>query len=252
VNDYKWEIEMVPLHLIFVDGELQRPEQPSHIKKMAAEWNELGAQIPALSGRDSGYYHAMDGQHTVKTRVARGETEVRAQVYYGLTREEEALCFAIRNGERKAVNNIYKHRVSVKAGMPVPVALDGLLSQWGWEVAPSGSGFASVVQLRKVAEGRGGFTAASNAIETITRTWGTNPAGAHQNIIAGLGVLYSKCDINVDLLVRRLKGVFPDVIHRNARALTTGTTQVKYANAILGLYNKGTRKVNQIPDLVRA
>jgi hypothetical protein len=248
---YKWTFEEIPLDRIFVDGELQRPEQRVHINKIAREYSDLLAQVPVLSDRDNGYYHTLDGQHGIKAKRLLGVTTVMAMVYHGLTRAEEARAFVGRNGQRKAVANIHNFRVAVEAESELEVALQRILSVHGWTVGTSGGSFAAVVTLRKVAQGPNGLVAASNVIETISRAWGHDPAGVHRNIVAGLGVLYNKREIDMDRMARRLGSVHPLAILREADVLTVGTAPVRNANVMLKHYNKGLRE-NRIPDLVRA
>ncbi len=78
----------------------QRPINFERVKKIAAQFDERIANEPKVSFR-RGHYYVFDGQHTIAARKYLNNNQdlpILCKVYYGLSKEEEAMLFAKQTG----------------------------------------------------------------------------------------------------------------------------------------------------------
>lgn len=78
----------------------QRPINFERVKKIAAQFDERIANEPKVSFRRCHYY-VFDGQHTIAARKYLNNNQdlpILCKVYYGLSKNEEAMLFAKQTG----------------------------------------------------------------------------------------------------------------------------------------------------------
>jgi hypothetical protein len=239
-KEHRW----VRLDQTFVDIEHQCPLDENWVKTLLKIWDEDKAQVPHLSVRGTDLYHIVDGQHQIAVRRACGEDGVWADVHTGLTFAEESDLFVALN-THKAKQPITLFLQCVKAERQPHLALAQALEHHGWRIAKSGgqNTFAAVATLRIVAmQGENGLDVAKQVIETITHAWGTNPQGAHARIVAGLGLLLRKRDLDYQRLIKVLREIDPETLRREAEAQAIKQSRRnKYANAMIARYNRNKR-----------
>jgi hypothetical protein len=260
----EYEFMRVPLGELFVDPDLQRPEQLPWVKKIAKEFipARFAEQPPKISERDAQYrgpggekYAVMDGQHEVQAARRAGfppETLVPVHVYRDLTRQQEAIKFLNVNRGRKVVRGIDAFHVAVQAGDPNAVLVQQGLDHYGWTAKSSGAegGLAAVVHLQRLASQSA--VVLDRVLSTITGAWG-NRAGIQGPIVAALGLIYSRArseGLRVDPDARhmtiKLKTVTPESVLAAARSIGPGTPTTRAANYIIGEYNKNLRKTPRL------
>jgi hypothetical protein len=130
----------VPLQQTFVDPSLQRSLNLRNVNQIARAWNDHkgGAIIVSERAQDGAEptYHVLDGwtrrngkaQHVGDAAVREGAT-IRALVYRGLSREDEAKLFLVFNDERSNVPPTAKFYVALEAGLPREANIDAVLAK---------------------------------------------------------------------------------------------------------------------------
>ena len=85
-----FEVRYVDSVLLNPCAEYQRLLRMGKVAKIAANFSEYIANEPKVSYRD-GRYFVFDGQNTIEARKT-------CNVFYGLSKEHEALLFAVQTG----------------------------------------------------------------------------------------------------------------------------------------------------------
>lgn len=211
---HKPEVGAVPLNLLIIDSQVQRPLDKKKADKIAAELNLDAIGMICVSRRINGSYAIIDGQHRVDAMRTFGfNTEpIQCEIYDALSLADEAAMFRLRNN-RAAVSRVDLFRVRVVEGDPTATAINDMLARHGWTVRSQGKqdrAFAAIATLEHVwsLDPHGTPPAAERAVSTITAAWGHNSAGVDTAIVGGLGALYARYGTQVES---------GDVIERLAR-----------------------------------
>lgn len=210
---HKPEVAAVPLNLLVIDPQVQRPLDKRKADKIAADLNLDAIGLICVSHRSNGSYSIIDGQHRVDALRTVGfvHDPVECEIYRGLSLADEAAMFRLRNN-RVAVQRVDLFRVRVIEGDKTATAISDMLTRLGWTVriAKTSGSFAAVFALEKawMLDPDGNPPAAERAIATVTAAWGHDPSGVDQSIVGGLGALYARYGTEIDS---------GDVIERLAR-----------------------------------
>ena len=140
-----FEVRYVDSVLLNPCTEYQRLLRMGKVAKIAANFSEYIANEPKVSYRD-GRYFVFDGQNTIEARkTCNGgrDLPIRCKVFYGLSKEHEALLFAVQTGisseltagERLRAKLVAHEEnacdfVSVTEDTGVRFALDGIRAPW--------------------------------------------------------------------------------------------------------------------------
>ena len=140
-----FEVRYVDSVLLNPCAEYQRLLRMSKVAKIAANFSEYIANEPKVSYRD-GRYFVFDGQNTIEARkTCNGgrDLPIRCKVFYGLSKEHEALLFAVQTGISSELTageqlraKLVAHEenacdfVSVTEDTGVRFALDGIRAPW--------------------------------------------------------------------------------------------------------------------------
>ena len=95
-----FEVRYVDSVLLNPCAEYQRLLRMGKVTKIAANFSEYIANEPKVSYRD-GRYFVFDGQNTIEARKTCNDGRdlpIRCKVFYGLSKEHEALLFAVQTG----------------------------------------------------------------------------------------------------------------------------------------------------------
>lgn len=247
---------LIPLGELRVDPAAQRQLVPSHVARIAADFDPSLVGVIYVSKRKDGYY-IVDGQHRVAAMRAAGYDKtalVEAIVFQEIDRAAEAVRFNGLN-TTKQVQAIDRFRVRVTAGDPVAVAIDGILSNAGLRVSgnPSPGAFAAVLAAEKVYTGAVVKSAEptpwafEETIKTLREAWGVERDAYGASIIEGLGAFLIRYkDADRQKLARclaKLDGGALRLIHRSKirREVSGGTLWRSVAMTIVDVYNSGRR-----------
>jgi hypothetical protein len=268
----KTEVKKLPASWLTVDPEVQRLPQPSRVKSIADEWDDLMVGVLTVSHRVSApldqfsdvsnTYVVLDGQTRLEAfRLVAGvpatNGELLCEVYEGLTRSEEAEIF-LKHNNRRAVHARDTFRIAYVAGQEWAVEISEVLSANGWAARGVDVGrplrqFGAVSAARKVYE-TGGRDALVKTFTTITNAWGSkNRDAVNAHTLYGLGMLHAR---HPELTSRQLHGFVTKLGKITPLSLVAEVTadkrryrqsvQTASYNWVLALYNRGRATENQI------
>ena len=207
------------------DIRVQRPLDMVRVNELALKFNadQLGTII--VSERADGSRVTIDGQTRLAAKSKVGNTSpVHAQIYTGLSLEQEASMFLADNNS-KPVSALDKFLVRVTEGDTTANAITSILAAHGWRVY-KGGGDATIqaVAALERAYARGGANGGlviGAVMESITKAWGYQFAGTNASIIGGLAEIFLRYGQDVDRakLVRELQGTNPRTLLGRARGM---------------------------------
>lgn len=259
-NGEQPETKLLSTKNIFVDaasqGGYQRPVRKSVVRRIIKNFNPLLVNPIKVSYRD-GKYWVFDGQHTLEALKVRNNGEdllVSCMVFYGLTRQQEAALFIQQNGISTAVSAGEKMHARYNADDPDVKDLVRIVNENGlkiqYEYGPAGENTITAVSTLKKAYDMLGPQLFDDMLSTIHESWNGEPASLSAPIIGGMAVFfrtYSDEGFDRAGLVRKLQTTPVTDIIRTGRTIQSGGN-VRYARAILALYNKSKSGKGRLRD----
>lgn len=260
----RFTVETLPADVLDVDPGVQRKLNETRVKKLAAEFDESALGVFTVSARTSQLpdtdfktrYVVLDGQTRLAALRAFAGTEgtklpVVCQVYHGLTRAEEAEIFLTHN-DRAPVRSIDKFRIALVAGEDWALRLNEIVTRHGFETGvnpPADRRFTAVSAALKIMNLTDGEDALDRAFEFITRVWGHRVNACSAEAIDGLGMLFHRHGVAVDVpgFARKLaRKDTPQTFKANTMALRgamrLSRTEAAYAY-VIQVYNSGRRSM---------
>lgn len=252
---------MVNIADLCIDPEAQRKLSPAWVKDHVEifDVDQLGyVVVNRRAEGDEKKLYVVDGQHRVELlrAVGWGDQKIHAEVFEGLTQEEEAELFIARN-DRRAVRTIDKFRVSITAGNKESVDIKRIVSEHGLVISDQNrpGHILAVNSLEKVYRGAGiaspkeGPTALSKALYTVIHAWGNTQASVHGQIILGIGMVFLRYNGRVDEseLIKKLAplpGGAPGLYGKGRAMQEVRGRPVHHciASIVVDTYNKGRRQ----------
>jgi hypothetical protein len=214
VSGRRFEVTTLPASLLDVDPDVQRMLNENRVRKLADSFDESALGIFTVSARESldpakntisHRYVVLDGQTrlaALRRFAGTGDTTlpVVCQVYYGLTRQQEAETFLSHN-DRAAVRAIDKFRLAIVAREPWALDLDRMVKEHGFEIgrgARPSHRFTAVAAARRIMSLTDGPDALNRAFDLLVRAWGHRRNSASAEAIDGIGLLYQRHGAAVD------------------------------------------------------
>lgn len=243
---------------ITIDLRVQRPSDLTRVVELAKVWDADKMGTIIVSDRTDGTRVALDGRTRLAAKARAGvKGLVHAQIYTGLTLEQEASMFLAYNNS-KPVSALDKFLVRVTEGDPTAVAISGILHAHGWRVMKGGmDGTVQAVNALERAYTRGaadGGLIVGEIMGSITKAWGYDFAGANASLIGGLAELFLRYGDKVDRskLVRDMQSTNPRTLLGRARGMKESRVFSDSLPIIVGrvlhtLHNQKMRS-NKLPD----
>ena len=117
----------------------QRGVAKAWVKKLTKAWDPLGCGVIAVSQRADGTYWVFDGQHRALAAQQQGITTLQAEVWSGLSLEQESGGFLLRNTKTKAMSSVSKYAAAVWGGDPLATMTQRILNRVGVAVRAEGA-----------------------------------------------------------------------------------------------------------------
>lgn len=264
--------ETIPVSQLIVDHRYQRYVIESSVRKMAQEWNWLGAGLLTVSLRpsaDGNEYAVIDGQQRLAAIKLLGYTEAPCRIYVDLTPTQEAELFEILNQNKKVnFNSTFKSRLSrgeEKARMinmaveQVNYHLDPDRTHGGVKAKNTHYYIQSMPELERIYD-TGGVNLIMNSLKFINTTWAPEYLGNQQQVLAGVATfLQNYPKTNLKDLTDRLKKQGMSRTLQNATQWTAvhgqggGGTNKRgraFSEAMLACYNQNRQEANRIRSKV--
>jgi hypothetical protein len=132
---------VVKLLNTIADPSYQRRIDKNHVNRILKKWDWKAVRTPTINVRAGtrNKFYIVDGQHTIRALIEKGETEYLCEVYYGLTPKEEAELFYMRNKGPKGITGAAKFKAAVAAGLVVESNVLEIVESNGLTIFMNGS-----------------------------------------------------------------------------------------------------------------
>lgn len=177
---------------VITDHRAQRALDARRVQGMADDFREESLGVPAVSHRDDGTYHVIDGQtrFAALREMGRGGGGIMCQVYSGLTLAEEAALFRQLN-DSKQLTAADIFRIAVTEGDPVAVAANAALEFWGWTKDPKRkNSLRALSTLGYLWELNPDV--AKLTLRVLSQSWGATPVSGSATALKGLFAVLSR------------------------------------------------------------
>lgn len=199
----KTEIKSLPLASLCTTNEYQRAYKSGKEKLLAEGFDESACQQILISARENGSLVIIDGRHTVAAAMRRGIKSLNCKVVHGLSIEEEARLFRLRNTLRANPKQIEIFFSRLVEREPVALQLKALVESCGFKISKS-SGVVCNSKAVSTLEGifRKSPDRLRQVLEIIYKIWPEDRANGESKIFDGMNLLLDRLQPRVDLLKR--------------------------------------------------
>lgn len=226
---------------------VQRNLNHAWVDELASKFDLGQIGVFTVSHRPDGYFYVIDGQHrhAVLMRFGLDDYKVSCMVYEGLTEEEEAARFLVRNNSL-TVDGFSKYRIGVQAGQRREVEIESVVRELGLHVVNTRT--VGAIQapgtLAKVYE-RAGLDVLRRTLQIVRDSFGD--AGLQASVIDGIALVVQRYDsLNDALVVEKLRSAYGGVNgltnEANALRLTTGAGRSQCIAAVAVKFINHRRK----------
>lgn len=146
LSKFPFYFEMVPIGLMFVDHDYQRPPT-SLVTAIENHFNPSLVGTLSLSLRGSGKYAVIDGQTRMIGTEKLGFVALPSLVYEGLSKADEAGVFELLQTQRRNATSWTRFRAALVAKNPESLAIKALVESIGRKVGGDPDSIRSVAAL---------------------------------------------------------------------------------------------------------
>lgn len=264
-----WEIRDVPVSELTIDEDVQREALNEHrVRKMVKEFDPNALGIITVSDRGHGEKIIIDGMHRSETvrRVSSGAGLIKARVFVGLTRQEEARLFlALNNGVQP---NLYdKYRVGVTGGVDEYSEIDAIVRSMGFSVGAGRTqgninAIAALTRIYRMKYRWGGeendpyagATILMMALKVIKQAWGNEEYALKATALEAVAkVIREYSQLDVERLVSSMRSTKGGPANLTSRALGYASSRSirnwqAFGQILVDEYNAtmGSRNANKL------
>lgn len=197
----------VRLENLKVSAFAQRNFESARAKKMVKEFIYEAVSTIVVSQRTDGSVYIVDGQHRVYACMQRGIETLVAEVRYGLTEQEEAMLFLLKNKESRNPNSRSEYKVALTAGISEFVETEAVLSKLGLRVSSNSKGGVGAVTTIVDITQKYGPEVLERTLTVAEEAWGREAGTWAAALLAGLGMFLGRHGDGVDdeQLAKRLE-----------------------------------------------
>jgi hypothetical protein len=250
------EVRPVRIGDTVIDVTVQRKLDNARVNEMIAKFNREAVGVITLNRRNNGKYYVVDGQHRRELLIRQGleDDTVTANVYDGLTRQQEAFLFTLLNAtKRPSPVDIFRARLV--AGHRATRVMYDMLTKRNWTITlqPGDYRFAAVRTLENMYRVDPGIT--ERTVDILTKAWNGQKDSMDYRILSGLFHMLERYGDQVTdkTLIKKLseyRGSASGIIGAANTFRTTMQNRGRDAVAfvIVNEYNKSEREGNRLPQ----
>jgi hypothetical protein len=233
--------EKIPIKNLVSDQKYQRKLSPSHIQRMAQNF-DLRQVNPVKVSRRDGKNYVFNGQHTIECVAAvsaSSETPVWCMVYDDLEYAQEADIFANQQKYVRALSPYDVFMGNVEAGNDEQLMIKDLVESCGLQVASGRKqgGVCALATLEYIYR-HYGFQVLQHTLHLCIGTWEGEPDSLSANMLRGVSRLVAAFGDSMKDDVFKEK-VGKDTARKIGRyAKERGAGALSYAEVMLDIYNK--------------
>lgn len=255
-------IQWVDLDGLRIDSTYQRDLDQRRVLRMVREWDPR-RNDPLLVSERAGIRWNVDGQHRAAAMHEMGQTVAQATVLYGLTQQQEADLFVLRQKDRKSLTAWDLFKAETIALHPDVLAVIDIAHRNGFRVARDKGldRVQAVSAVRRIYDLPEGEEILDLTLSTVRTLWSGDPLGVNGQILEGLAMFFhsvghdARYDHNRTFKI--LQTTPPARIIREGRNIAeqrrSGTTNASnMGEAILNLYNAKLPPTRKIGPMLSA
>lgn len=193
----------VDLETLLVEPQAQRELDERRAQGISNSLIPSAIGSLTVSQRDDGKRYIIDGMHRRRAAQLSGWQTMPAEIHYGLSVEQEAILFLIKNKESKAPNPLAEFKVGVTAGVPIYRDIANVLAEHDLVVGTNSTNQVSAVRAMEFVTRRWGPSALDTAISVAEKAWGRTADTWNGSLLGGIGEFVgTHTDLDVDRLVK--------------------------------------------------
>lgn len=176
----------IPLELMDVDPEYQRPVTRQRINKLKANWNDAAAGALIVSYRNDRFI-VMDGNGRRHAAYELGKTMLHCQIHVGLTQSDEAKIFTAQDKAKSPLNGSDRIKSGAVAEDPIYLGVRDVCQEFAVNPYRSGSKVGVLTGATRAAwiVGRDGPDMLRRIFRLVdTANWHLQPNGYGSNILS--------------------------------------------------------------------
>jgi len=136
---------VVPVGDLRVDPQAQRTLNEKRAQGIAANLVKEAVGSIVVSQRSTGEKFIVDGMHRRRACELAGLPTMTCEIHHGLTQQEEAILFLIKNRESNKPNALDEYNVGLTARLPLFVDTDAVLKSHGLGLGSSSTNSVGAV-----------------------------------------------------------------------------------------------------------
>lgn len=260
-------IEWISTEQLVIDANYQRPPIFGLIKVIAENWDWQAVRTLAVSMRSDGEYAVMDGQQRLMAARQHDITKLPCQVYIDLTERQEAELFLkLNNSKKPSANDLFRAKIAEDDPEAKLIVL--ALNKTGWELDLDatkhtknskswGTSTVNSATALLYTYRQGGIQHLQSVLNVCHGWYGQHMA-ASADILIGISIFLLKHkQIDMSRLTEKLSeetpsGIIGKSIQLQAAELAAysgaSTRSKMVSRVILGIYNKGMKANNRLPE----
>ena len=207
------------------DLRVQRPLDLRRVAEIAKDFDADRMGTIIVSERKDGTRVILDGQTRIAAKKKAGiGGDIHAQIYTGLTIEQEATMFLAYNNS-KPVSALDKFLVRVTEGDETANTISEILASHGWRVCAGGmDGTVQSVAALERAYARAGVKGErviNSTMHVISNGWGHGQVGVNASLVGGIAELFIRYGDSVDQqkLIREMQVNHPRTVLGRAKGM---------------------------------
>ncbi|MBP2705974.1 ParB-like nuclease domain-containing protein [Microbispora sp. RL4-1S] len=211
-----------------------------------------------VSERADGGRYVVDGMHRTEACRLRGLQTIKAEIHYGLTQQQEATLFLIKNRESAKVSTLDEYKVGLTAGDALCVNVDRVLNSHELKLGSSSTNSVGAVSAVLRITKQYGPEVLDRTLQVVQAAWGRNKESWDGVILGGVAMFLSRHGSGIDdedLAKRLLKRGM--AARWRSEALTrasnggynnsgTGSRESQCYQMVVEAWNKGRSANNRI------
>jgi hypothetical protein len=190
--DYGVEI---PVEDLKIDPQAQRTLNERRAQGIADNLVREAMGSIVVSQRPDGSRYVVDGQHRKRVSELESFPTMVAEVHHGLTQEEEAILFLIKNRESSKPSPLDEYKVGLTAGIPQFVDTEKVMSKHGLEMgSTSTNSVGAVAGVLRITETYGAEVL-DRTLSVAENAWGRTSSTWDGMLLGGIGMLLGKHEL---------------------------------------------------------
>ncbi len=193
--DYGVEVKISEFN---IDPQAQRTLNERRAQKIADKLVPGAIGTVIASERSNGDLYIVDGQHRWRACVLAGIPTIRAEVHHGLTQEQEAILFLIKNKESHKPRPIDEYHVGLTGGVPLYIDTDRVLQKHGLTLGSSSTNTVGAVAGVLQIVDRYGAMVLDRTLTVAEDAWARGADSWDGMLLGGIGMFLGRWGDLVD------------------------------------------------------